>query len=160
MKTTGSGTFGVTLENATPQAVTLRMDSRESAVRVRLADGDRDPQLKEKIDCRYAFFNHMLETLAWRACLNIEVKAGTLGYALGHVVCEDTGWALGAAFLHLYRQRLAAGVQGSGFSIGVMDEVMCRCAFQLGSAPPRRTIPTTFSIRMRNRFPRELISSR
>lgn len=128
MKSSGTVNFGVTVENATAREVTLRMHSREATVRVRLTDGERDPLLKEKIDCRYAFFNHMLETLAWRACLNIEVETKSLGYALGHVVCEDTGWALGAAFLHLYQQRLGAGVQGSGFSIGVMDEVMCRCA--------------------------------
>jgi imidazoleglycerol-phosphate dehydratase len=90
-------------------------------------DAKRDPRLKEKIDCRYEFFNHMIETLAWRVCLNVEVDAEYLGYNLGHVICEDTGWAMGTAFLRLYQQRLGDGVQGNGFSTGIMDEAMCRC---------------------------------
>jgi len=124
---TSTENFGVTVEKETASEVIIRMHSREAAIHVRLSDTERDPQLKEKIDCGFEFFNHMLETIAWRACLNLEVEAKTFGYNLGHVICEDTGWAVGAAVFHLYRQRLADGVQGSGFSINIMDEVMCRC---------------------------------
>jgi imidazoleglycerol-phosphate dehydratase len=58
----------------------------------------------------------------------MEVSAKTFGYNLGHVICEDTGWAVGAAMISLYQQRLAKGVLGNGFSLHVMDEAMCRCA--------------------------------
>ena len=119
--------FGISVEKATAKEVVIKMRSRESSIHVRLADTRRDLKLKEKIDSQFEFFNHMLETIAWRACLNIEVSAKTFGYSLGHVICEDTGWAMGAAIIHLYQARLDKGVQGNGFSIGIMDEVMCRC---------------------------------
>lgn len=120
--------LGIAIEKETPEESVIRRLSVESSIRIRLTDAKRDPRLKEKIKTRYHFFNHMLETLAWRVCLNMEVDAKTLGYELGHVICEDTGWAMGAAFLHLFQQRIARGVQGNGSGFEVMDEAVCRCA--------------------------------
>ncbi len=126
-QTTSGTTLGLTIEKESPDEVIARRLSRESNIRVRLLDAERDPQLKEKIVTRYDFFNHMIETLAWHACLNVEVKANSMAYELTHVICEDTGWTLGAAFLHLFQQRIARGVQGDGYSLGLMDEAACRC---------------------------------
>jgi imidazoleglycerol-phosphate dehydratase len=120
--------LGITVEKETPGEVIIQRLSRESSIRVRLTDAERDPHLKEKIKTRYDFLNHMLETLAWRVCLNVEIEARTLGYALGHVICEDAGWTMGAAFLHLFQQRVARGVQGNGSNLAVMDEALCRCS--------------------------------
>ncbi len=120
--------LGITIEKETTKEVIIERLSRESSIRVRLADTKRDPRLKEKIKSPYHFFNHMLETLAWRVCFNMEVNAKTLGYELGHVICEDTGWTMGAAFLRLFQQRIVQGVEGNGSCLEVMDEAMCRCA--------------------------------
>jgi imidazoleglycerol-phosphate dehydratase len=119
--------LGITIEKETPEEVAVRRLSQESSIRVRLLDAERDYLLKERIKTPYDFFNHMLETLAWRVCLNVEVDAKSQGYELGHVICEDTGWAMGAGFLHLFQQRVGRGVQGSGSGFGVMDEAGCRC---------------------------------
>jgi len=128
MKQTTSGTtLGFTIEKESPDEIIARRVSRESNIRVRLWDAERDPQLKEKIGTRYDFFNHMLETLAWHACLNVEVEAVSEAYELTHVICEDTGWSLGGAFLRLFQQRIARGVQGDGYGLALMDEASCRC---------------------------------
>lgn len=127
--------LGIRVEKETPEEVVVRRISRESSIRVCLVDAERDRHLKERIKTPYGFFNHMLETLAWRACLNVEVDAKTEGYELGHVICEDTGWTLGGGFLHLFQQRIARGVQGSGYGFGLMDEAACRCLLGFEGRP-------------------------
>jgi imidazoleglycerol-phosphate dehydratase len=121
-------TYGIRVEKESPQEVAVLYASRESRIQVSLVDGPRDPDLKEKIRTPSAFLNHMLETLAWRACLNLAVACETFGYPLAHVSHEDTGWTVGAAFARLLVQRVPHGVRGTGGVIEVMDEAMCRCA--------------------------------
>ena len=47
-----------------------------------------------------------------------------LTYRLTHVICEDIGLALGAACQAALRDRTAAGVEGSGFAFGSIDEAL------------------------------------
>ncbi len=118
---------GITVEQESPGEVVIVRRTLESVVRARIAAGERDPRLKDKIRTPYPFFNHMLETIAWRSCLNIELDASTTGYELGHVICEDSGWTLGLALERLFRQRVPGGIQGDGDACAVMDEAVCRC---------------------------------
>ncbi len=94
------------IEKETTEEVIIKRLSREASIRVRLSDTKRDPRLKEKIKSPYHFFNHMLETLAWRMYFNMEVDAKTPGYELGHVICEYMGWTMGEAFLQLLNNGL------------------------------------------------------
>src|SRR2546425_2574353 len=61
---------GVRVELEGPGRVAVRRETRESLAEVRVDDGARR-------DCTVAtglnFFDHMIETIAWNACLNVDV---------------------------------------------------------------------------------------
>ena len=100
----------------------------ESIVEVEVNLRERDPELKKKVATPSHFFNHMLETIAWRACMNIAVKIEIDGYHLWHVICEDVGITLGQAVLRLWENRKTLGVNGSGCAYSLIDEGLTRCA--------------------------------
>lgn len=100
----------------------------ESRVEVEVDIRERDPELKKKILTPSHFFNHMLETIAWRACMNIRVQIEIDGYHLYHVICEDIGITLGQVFQRLWNNRKVLGVNGSGHACSLIDEALARCA--------------------------------
>lgn len=88
----------------------------------------RDPELKKKICTPYNFLNHMLETLAWRACMNVQVSFEDVpGYRSGHVVCEDIGFTLGEALKCLWEANQGRGINGAGDAVLGIDEALARC---------------------------------
>lgn len=100
--------------------------SSESEAKATLRQGPRDPELKAGMDTPLAFLNHMLETLAWRSCLNLGVSIRTFGYPLAHVLCEDAGLTLGEA-LRQYVDRMGEqGINGSGAAVSGIDEALAR----------------------------------
>ncbi len=100
----------------------------ESRVQVELDLKERDLELKEKIRTPFNFFNHMLETISWRACMNIRVQIEIDGYHLAHVICEDVGITLGQAVQRLWENRKTEGISGSGCAYSLIDEALSRCA--------------------------------
>ena len=89
-------TIDVAAEDALAE---LRRVTREAEVTVRVWRGTRqEPQLASGI----AFFDHMLEMIAWHAALNLEVEFARKTFALRHVVTpgscsisvasSSTGW--------------------------------------------------------------------
>jgi len=98
----------------------------ESKITVILNDGPRDPEGKKKINTPLAFFNHMLEQIAWRCELNIAVAVELDHFFLNHVVCEDVGITMGRAFKELLEKRLADGSKGYGFALAAIDESLAR----------------------------------
>lgn len=121
-----AGSPGVELLQAGPERVALRRTTRESRVSVKVASGPRDPYLKKRLRTSLQFLDHMLEHVAWRAELNLEVSVELSGFRLQHVASEDAGITLGEAIRELYRQRIPAGVRGSGQSFGTIDEALAR----------------------------------
>lgn len=98
---------------------TTRRQSREAAVTVTVDFGDpREPDLATGL----AFFDHMLEMLGWYADLAIDASYEVRTYRLSHVVCEDTGLALGAALAQVVRDRIADGIDSNGAADGMIDE--------------------------------------
>lgn len=77
-----------------------------------------------KIETGLAFLDHMIETLAWRAGVNAELRVKAKKQNLAHMVAEDSGIALGRAFAELAAGKRAAGINGCGSAIAVMDEAM------------------------------------
>lgn len=97
---------------------TLR-ESREATISTSVDFGPRRlPQLVTTIN----FFDHMLEMLGWYGGFVVDAKYEVNTYRLVHVVCEDTGIALGALFSEVIKDRIEAGVESNGHSHGVMDE--------------------------------------
>ena len=97
---------------------TLRQ-SREAMVRTAIDFGPRrPPQLSTTLN----FFDHMLEMFGWYGDFVVDASYEVKTFRLMHVVFEDTGLALGAAFAQVIRDRIATGVESNGESHGVMDE--------------------------------------
>jgi imidazoleglycerol-phosphate dehydratase len=99
--------------------------TREAEVQVAVSRGARrEPSLATGI----AFFDHMLEMIAWHAGLNLDVTFAKKTYALRHVVTEDIGMAFGLGINALLRQAMADGVEGAASASMAMDESLAFCA--------------------------------
>jgi imidazoleglycerol-phosphate dehydratase len=98
----------------------------ESHVFVRVDLGPRSPKLKEGISAGAQFLGHMVETIAWRACMNVEVSLEMREYRLNHVVSEDIGLAFGEALGELVRRNMPRGINGNGSAICGIDEALSR----------------------------------
>lgn len=101
------------------EAYRTERETREAVVRTAIDFGPRrEPQLQTSL----AFFDHMLEMLGWYADVVVDASYEVKTYRLMHVVMEDVGLALGAACQQALRDRIADGVDSSGFAHGMMDE--------------------------------------
>lgn len=105
-------------------AVVTRV-TREAEVRVAVGRG---PRREPKLATGLAFFDHMLEMIAWHGGLNLEVAFAKKTFALRHVVCEDIGLALGMGTAALLRRAMASGVEGGGAAWRPMDEALAFAA--------------------------------
>jgi imidazoleglycerol-phosphate dehydratase len=106
------------------RAVVARV-TREAEVRLVVARGARvEPELASGL----AFFDHMLEMIAWHGGFNLEVTFAKKTFALRHVVCEDVGLALGLGVAALLRRAMAGGVEGGGAAWRAMDEAVAFAA--------------------------------
>lgn len=110
--------------NDKDRKITIKRSTSESQIEVAIFHGDRDPEFKKKIDTSLQFFNHMLETISWRACINIEVSVALGNFKLTHVICEDVGLALGEAFAEALKRHFPSGVNGSGEAGCCIDEAL------------------------------------
>ncbi|MEI8229970.1 MAG: hypothetical protein WCG83_02420 [Candidatus Peregrinibacteria bacterium] len=113
--------LGITWSKTSAQKVSISRRTRESVVAATIEDTKRRDF---KIATGIAFLNHMIETIAWRSCLNIDVSYENSQYRLTHVIAEDTGIVLGTAFAKLIEERMKSGVNGSGSGILGIDEAL------------------------------------
>lgn len=112
---------GMAVHRAGEGIVEVERETREARVWVRLELGERrEPSLATSL----AFFDHMLEMLAWHAGLNLDVRFEVKTQRLTHVVCEDVGLALGAAAGATLRERIPKGVESVGEAHGAIDEAL------------------------------------
>src|SRR3954447_17950119 len=102
-----------------PRATATRRGGRGARVEVAVEFGERR---KPKLLTTLNFFDHMLEMLGWYGDFVIDASYDVKTFRLMHVVLEDTGLALGAAFNQIIRDRIPEGVESNGFAHGVMDE--------------------------------------
>jgi imidazoleglycerol-phosphate dehydratase len=96
-----------------------RRESNEATVNTAV---DFGPRRQPQLDTTLAFFDHMLEMFGWYGDFVVDASYEVKTFRLMHVVMEDTGLALGASFAQVIRDRIADGVESSGFAHGVMDE--------------------------------------
>jgi imidazoleglycerol-phosphate dehydratase len=109
------------VERPSTDTYVVNRRTREAVVVVEL---DLGPRREPTPATGLAFFDHMLEMLSWYSGCTICASYESLTYRLTHVICEDTGLALGAACLAALRDRTAGGVEGSGFAHGSIDEAL------------------------------------
>ena len=102
--------------------------TRESIVSVRIDEGDRR---EFEIDTGLQFLNHMIETIAWRACMNVDVKVEMTNFKLEHVIAKDAGIVLGKCLNKMLKRKMKKGVKGSGYAVSVIDEAMAVAAVSM-----------------------------
>ncbi|MEW5946387.1 MAG: hypothetical protein AB1742_09325 [bacterium] len=115
--------------------ITVTRTTEESRIRASLDPSARRKDLKKGIRTPLQFFNHMLETLSWRACVNVEADVELTDYRLTHVICEDTGITLGEAFEELHSRAVPKGVNGAGSAVCCIDEALARCVVSFEGRP-------------------------
>ena len=105
----------------------------ESTITVLLDDGPRDPDAKRKLNTMLPFFSHMLEQVAWRSQLNIQIDLQLDHFELAHLVTEDVGITLGRAIKEYVDRHYRDGLVGYGSAFGIIDEAMTRAVISFES---------------------------
>lgn len=126
----GKMTLGVQIKKATGTEVEVERVTRESKITCRIDSGKRR---KTKIDTGLQFLNHMVETIAWRMNLNIDLRFEATNFKLTHVIAEDSGIVLGKALGAMFEERAKSGVNGSSRSI--IDEGCATAAVSIEGRP-------------------------
>ena len=109
--------LGVNVEKCKDE-IKIQRNTKETVVSVRIN------QIKNKklnIETSIPFLNHMIETLAFRADLNIGIKISS-EVNLNHPMAEDAGITIGRAVLELFKSKISDGVEGFGYAQGIIDE--------------------------------------
>ncbi len=101
------------------EKIVERRKTRESEI---VAEIDFGKRRQFSIETGLNFLNHMIETIAWRSCINIDLQFKANGYSLNHVRAEDSGTVLGKAFLRAIEERIPEGIECFGFSYAVLDD--------------------------------------
>ncbi len=105
--------------------VTALRKTTESFVKVVIEKGELKPDYRKKIRTPLAFLNHMIEHIAWRAALNIDIEMSFDEFELIHLVCEDVSMTLGRAVGEFVRVNCPSGY---GTSVGIIDEAKAAAA--------------------------------
>lgn len=108
------------------EKIKVTRKTTESKIEVVLDFSPLKADYREKIKTPIVFLNHMIEHIAWRGGFNIEVNMTLDEFNLTHVICEDTGIALGKACRE-YIMR-TDGCTGYGASVGIIDEAKAETA--------------------------------
>jgi imidazoleglycerol-phosphate dehydratase len=112
---------GVRVTDEEPGRITVRRETRESIAEVSLDDG---PRHETTVHTGLNFFDHMLETIAWNACINLDVQFSHKRYRLMHVITEDVGLTFGQALRRLVGERTVTGINGAGSGVMGIDEAI------------------------------------
>lgn len=113
--------LGTDVKNASSEAVSIVRTTLESRVSVQVEDNIRRPY---RIQTGNKFFNHMLTSVASRACLNLDISFEETDEALDHVRTEDVGLTLGGAVREMLEARQKQGVNGRGSYTVATDEAL------------------------------------
>ena len=110
------------------KVIAVTRKTTESEITVTLDFNDFKKDYRKRIKTPLPFLNHMIEHIAWRAEVNIEVDVKLDEFQLSHLVCEDVGITFGKAVYEYIQDNMANGVRGFGDGIGIIDEAMARSA--------------------------------
>ena len=104
---------------------TVTRKTTESEIVVKLDLGALLPDYRSKINTPIMFLNHMLEHIAYRSGINIDISVTLDKFDLTHVVAEDVGMTFGKAVLDLVNANTPTGY---GDAIGIIDEAKASAA--------------------------------
>lgn len=121
---------GAKIIEADDKHVISERKTRESEISCAI---DTDKRRETKIDTGLQFLNHMIETIAWRMNVNIDLTFAATNFKLTHVIAEDCGIVLGASLAALFEQKMVQGVSGASRSI--IDEGCATAAVSIEGRP-------------------------
>lgn len=105
--------------------ITVVRKTTESSIRVTIDKGDLRPDYRKHIRTPLPFLNHMIEHIAWRAALNIDIDMELDEFQLVHLVTEDVSMTLGRAVGEFVRLNTPSGY---GHGVGIIDEAKAEAA--------------------------------
>ena len=108
------------------EKIKVTRKTTESEMNVVLDFAPLKKDYRKYIKTPIPFLNHMIEHIAWRGEVNIDVDLKLDEFVLTHVICEDLGIALGKAAKE-YIDR-TDGARGFGDAVGIIDEAKAECA--------------------------------
>ena len=84
------------------------------------------------ISTKLNFLDHMMDTLAWGACMSIGVKTEpTASHWLTHTIAEDVAITLGVALKALHDRRIVRGLNGTGSGLFGLDDSLARAMISI-----------------------------
>jgi len=104
---------------------TVTRKTTESEIVVKLTLGELSPDYRAKINTPIMFLNHMLEHIAYRSGVNLDISVTLDKFDLTHVVAEDVGMTFGKAVLDLVNANVPTGY---GDAVGIIDEAKANAA--------------------------------
>lgn len=113
--------LGYSVEVATSNEVRLRRTTLESDFEVRLDAGARRGN---RLDTGNNFVNHMLDGMASRLSMNLDIVLSSGGKIFDHVIAEDSGLLLGRAIREMIEARRPSGVCERGNYTVAFDEAL------------------------------------
>lgn len=113
------------------EKIKVTRKTTESEMNVVLDFAPLKKDYRKYIKTPIPFLNHMIEHIAWRGEVNIDVDLKLDEFVLTHVICEDLGIALGKAAKE-YIDR-TDGARGFGDAVGIIDEAKAECALSFES---------------------------
>ena len=109
----------------TKTTTTVTRKTTESEIVVKLNLGALAADYRTKINTPIMFLNHMLEHIAYRSGINLEISVELDKFDLTHVIAEDVGMTMGKAVLDLVNSNVPTGY---GDAIGIIDEAKASAA--------------------------------
>jgi imidazoleglycerol-phosphate dehydratase len=101
----------------------IRKDTQELRIAVELATQFRSLKVATTID----FFDHIIETLSWGACLSIGCEVETGKWRSTHTIAEDVGITIGTGLKRIFTRKLKEeGINITGSCVFGLDEALAR----------------------------------
>jgi len=112
-----------------PRVVNVNRSTKETKISIQL---DLDGSGKASVSTGLHFFDHMLDQIAKHGQLDLDIKVEGDLHIDEHHTIEDTGLALGTAFLEALGNK--AGIERYGFYL-TMDEALAQVGIDFGGRP-------------------------
>lgn len=108
--------------------IKVKRKTTESVILVELDFNGLKENYRKGIQTKIPFLNHMIEHIAWRSGVNIDISYSLDEFELSHLICEDVAIAMGKGFLQYVNDNVVNGATGYGDGTGIIDEALANCA--------------------------------
>ncbi|MFN3527990.1 MAG: imidazoleglycerol-phosphate dehydratase [Candidatus Altarchaeaceae archaeon] len=113
------------------KSVKVERKTKECKIIVKISEEEKECKINTGIN----FLNHMIETISLRSGFSIDVNVEIERFSLQHVIAEDTGIAIGKAFLEIFKSKINEGIQGNGFFNAIIDEASSIVSISIEGRP-------------------------